>query len=122
SFPATTPGFETLMARFLAEPGNLAKGPYVSVGLPFKAAPKGAPGFAWAADFSPHQHQARAFARLTGEAARSTLIATGTGSGKTECFLFPVLEHARQARAAGRRGIKAILLYPMNALASDQAN
>ncbi len=29
TFPATTPGFEDLVARFLAEPGNLAKGPYV---------------------------------------------------------------------------------------------
>lgn len=36
TFPATTPGFEDLVARFLAEPGNLAKGPYVTVGLPFR--------------------------------------------------------------------------------------
>jgi hypothetical protein len=122
TFPATTPGFETLMARFLAEPENLAKGPYVTVGLPFKPAPRIAPAFAWAASFNPHAHQARAFARLTGAAPRSTLIATGTGSGKTECFLFPVLEHARQMRSAGRRGVKAILIYPMNALAIDQAN
>lgn len=49
-------------------------------------------------------------------------MATGTGSGKTECFLFPVLEHCRQARLRGERGIKAIILYPMNALATDQAS
>jgi len=36
TFPATTPGFEELVTRFLAEPGNLAKGPYVTVGLPFR--------------------------------------------------------------------------------------
>lgn len=122
TFPATTPGFEGLMARFLEVPGNLAKGPYVTIGLPFKKAAPGSPEFAWKASFKPHQHQARAFARLVGGSARSTLIATGTGSGKTECFLFPVLEHARQMRAAGRRGVKAILVYPMNALATDQAN
>src|SRR5690606_16589654 len=40
---------------------------------------------------------------------------------KTECFLYPILEHCRQARAEGRAGIKAIILYPMNALATDQA-
>ncbi len=122
TFPATTPGFETLMARFLAAPGNLAKGPYVTIGLPFRAAPKGPPAFEWFPSFQPHAHQARAFERLAGVAPLSTLIATGTGSGKTEGFLFPVLEHCRQMRVVGRRGIKAILVYPMNALATDQAN
>jgi DEAD/DEAH box helicase domain-containing protein len=122
TFPATTRGFETLMADFLDAPGNLAKGPYLTIGLPFKAAPSGLPAFPWAETFRPHAHQARGFGRLVGGSARSTLVATGTGSGKTECFLFPVLEHCRQMRAAGRRGIKAILIYPMNALATDQAN
>jgi len=122
TFPATTRGFETLMADFLDAPVNLAKGPYLTIGLPFKAAPPGPPTFSWAETFRPHAHQARAFSRLVGASARSTLVATGTGSGKTESFLFPVLEHCRQMRAAGRRGIKAILIYPMNALATDQAN
>lgn len=122
TFPATTQGFETIMARFLGEPGNLAKGPYVTIGLPFKAAPAGPPAFEWAAAFRPHAHQRKAFTRLGGQDAQSTLVATGTGSGKTECFLLPVLEHCRQMRAAGRRGVKAILVYPMNALATDQAN
>jgi DEAD/DEAH box helicase domain-containing protein len=122
TFPATTQGFETIMARFLDEPGNLAKGPYVTIGLPFKAAPAGPPAFEWAASFRPHAHQSKAFTRLSGQTPQSTLVATGTGSGKTECFLFPVLEHCRQMRRAGRRGVKAILIYPMNALATDQAN
>lgn len=123
TFPATTPGFENLMARFLAEPGNLAKGPYVSIGLPFRKQSSGKKFFEWVSDdFKPHAHQARAFARLAGDTPLSTIVATGTGSGKTECFLYPVLEHCRQMRKAGRRGIKAILIYPMNALATDQAN
>ena len=49
------------------------------------------------------------------------LVATGTGSGKTECFRLPLLDHCRQQQAPGQRGIKAILIYPMNALATDQA-
>ncbi len=122
TFPATTPGFETLMADFLATPGKLAQGPYVSIGLPFRKY-AGKPVFDWLEkDFVPHAHQARAFERLTGDEPKSTLIATGTGSGKTECFLYPVLEHCRQQRAAGKLGIKAILIYPMNALATDQAS
>jgi DEAD/DEAH box helicase domain-containing protein len=122
TFPATTAGFSDLLTRFLAEPENLAKGPYVSVGLPFRTAKGGAARFQWLKNFTPHTHQALSFERLAGNAPRSTIVATGTGSGKTECFVYPVLEHCRQERLAGRRGIKAILIYPMNALATDQAS
>jgi DEAD/DEAH box helicase domain-containing protein len=122
TFPATTPGFETLMARFLREPENLAKGPYITLGLPFRSAADGTSGFDWYPTFRPHAHQALSFARLSEASARSTLIATGTGSGKTEAFLFPVLEHCRQMRASGRKGVKAVFVYPMNALATDQAS
>ncbi|MDD4778952.1 MAG: DEAD/DEAH box helicase, partial [Fermentimonas sp.] len=69
--------------------------------------------------YSSYVHQQKAFERLTGEDGRSTLIATGTGSGKTECFLYPILEYCYRHR--GEPGIKALIIYPMNALASDQA-
>lgn len=123
AFPSTTPGFDGLVERFLAERSNIFKGPYLTVPLPFrKHHSRGGQAFSWLpAYFVPHAHQARAFLRLAGEGAQSTLVATGTGSGKTECFLYPILEHCRQARAEGRAGIKAIILYPMNALATDQA-
>ncbi|MGU1495528.1 DEAD/DEAH box helicase [Pseudomonas aeruginosa] len=123
AFPSTTNGFEGLLERFLEQRSNIFKGPYLTVPLPFrKQDSAGKPAFPWLfAGFVPHAHQAAAFARLSGEVAQSTLVATGTGSGKTECFLYPILEHCRQARAEGKRGIKAIILYPMNALATDQA-
>src|SRR5690606_10604197 len=47
-----------------------------------------------------------------------TLVATGTGSGKTECFMYPILEHCAEHPGPG---VKAIVIYPMNALAQDQA-
>ena len=122
TFPATTAGFSNLLARFLTEPENFAKGPYISVALPFRESKGGASCFEWLKDFKPHAHQALAFERLIGPTPHSTIVATGTGSGKTECFLYPVLEHCRLERKAGRRGIKAILIYPMNALATDQAS
>lgn len=53
------------------------------------------------------------------EKPTSTLVATGTGSGKTECFIYPILDHVLAHPA--QRGVKAIILYPMNALAGDQA-
>ena len=51
-----------------------------------------------------------------------TLLTTGTGSGKTECFLYPILDYCyHQNRFEHRTGVKVIIMYPMNALASDQA-
>ena len=48
-------------------------------------------------------------------------MTTGTGSGKTEAFLHPILDHCVRANRAGITGTKALILYPMNALATDQA-
>src|SRR5690606_8189115 len=86
AFPATTPGFNGLIDRFLADRDRVFKGPYLTLPLPFrKQADRKQPAFSWLPPgFVPHAHQGRAFARLTGEQARSTLVATGTGSGKTE--------------------------------------
>ncbi len=117
--------FEGMVDRFLAEPANFLKGPWISVDMPFRQIDGAADG-SWAQPFpevplrfAPYQHQMDAFARLSGEAMCSTLVATGTGSGKTESYLWPILEYCR--RNKGKPGIKAILIYPMNALATDQA-
>lgn len=49
------------------------------------------------------------------------LVATGTGSGKTESFLYPILDHCLKLRDSNApEGIAAIIVYPMNALAADQ--
>jgi len=121
AFHPTTPGFAGLIDRFLADREQLLKGPYVSVALPFHQGS----GRDWFPQiplpFPPYRHQEKAFDRLLPGTPRNTLVATGTGSGKTECFLLPLLEHCRQQHAQGTRGIKAILIYPMNALATDQA-
>jgi DEAD/DEAH box helicase domain-containing protein len=72
--------------------------------------------------FPPYDHQFKAFKRLTTEnnhKPQSTLVTTGTSSGKTECFLYPILDHCYKNK--DRQGIKIIILYPMNALATDQA-
>ena len=82
AFPSTTTGFEGLLERFLAERSNIFKGPYLTLPLPFrKQLNGGLPAFPWLpASFVPHAHQAKAFTRLAGSEAQSTLVATGTGS------------------------------------------
>ena len=72
--------------------------------------------------FHPHKHQNRAWRRFNshGQQPQHTIVTTGTGSGKTECFLYPILDHCLRMRREGQQGIKAIILYPMNALAADQ--
>jgi superfamily II DNA/RNA helicase/very-short-patch-repair endonuclease len=64
-------------------------------------------------------HQENAFRRME-SLLRNFIIKTGTGSGKTEAFLLPILSGILKQRADGVKGTKAILLYPMNALANDQ--
>lgn len=118
TFPITTPHFHGILERFVHAPGQLFKGPYLSIKLPFEQGQSNANVFDFNLGFAPYLHQENAFLRLTGK-PNSTLIATGTGSGKTECFLMPILQHCLQHK--GESGIKAILIYPMNALATDQA-
>jgi hypothetical protein len=66
-------------------------------------------------------HQSDAINHLLGPAASPLVVTTGTGSGKTECFLLPVIQNAIQDERLFRRtGLTAILVYPMNALANDQ--
>ncbi|MGV0905964.1 DEAD/DEAH box helicase [Mycobacterium novum] len=55
-------------------------------------------------------------------AGRNLVVSTGTGSGKTESFLVPILNTLIEEHACGTLGpgVRALLLYPMNALANDQ--
>ncbi|MFV2211353.1 DEAD/DEAH box helicase [Actinomadura sp. LOL_016] len=128
TFALSDPSAREALERFLNdETQGIFRGPFLRVRTPFRKErdSEWKDFLEWSPqDFSPYQHQVRAFERLSTRLgpAEPTLITTGTGSGKTESFLLPVLDHCRRERAAGRRGVKAVLLYPMNALATDQAS
>lgn len=119
TFEISTPYFNTMLEEFLAEKGALFRGAYLQLGLPFRRSQVNEERFTHAPlGFTPWMHQEQAFQRLAAEQPRSTIVATGTGSGKTECFLHPILEYCA---ANPGPGVKAVLIYPMNALATDQA-
>jgi SOS-response transcriptional repressor LexA len=107
----------------------LRQGPFVSLSRPFKS---GATidqlvregvlheGMRAVASYpSVRQHQENAIRSI--RKGKTTLVATGTGSGKTETFLYPIISRCLDlADANAPAGIVAVLVYPMNALAEDQ--
>lgn len=66
--------------------------------------------------YPPYKHQAESWKTLA--EGKSIVVTSGTGSGKTECFMYPVLSDLyEQGRT---NAIEAIFLYPLNALMEDQ--
>ena len=113
--------------------GRLRKGPYLEATPVFKRgetprslleslALRPDEGFLKAieGDRSLYQHQEEAIRRVL--RGRNVVVATGTGSGKTEAFLYPILIHLYREFEARQScpGVRALVLYPMNALANDQ--
>ena len=72
-------------------------------------------------EFPLHLHQEQAIKKSVCE-NKNMIVATGTGSGKTECFLIPILNYLVEQNESGQLtpGVRALVLYPMNALANDQ--
>ncbi|MFN9090496.1 MAG: DEAD/DEAH box helicase, partial [Alphaproteobacteria bacterium] len=66
-----------------------------------------------------HRHQAQSIAKA--RAGQSYVVTTGTGSGKSLCFFVPIVDAIIRARKSDKsRGTRAIIVYPMNALANSQ--
>jgi len=73
----------------------------------------------------PYNHQSQALELSLNAPYHDLVVTTGTGSGKTETFLLPILgrlasEAAIKPNDFNVRSLRAILLYPMNALVNDQ--
>lgn len=136
SFAPLDSALRTDFVTALAQPGRLRKGPYLQATPPYKPGATirtlvdegvlhkdflAGPQLALPADRPLYLHQERAL-RRAGDGS-NLIVATGTGSGKTECYLIPVLDSLLRERNDGtlsRPGVRAMLLYPMNALANDQ--
>lgn len=118
----------------LSEPDYLVKGPYLEGAPPYRTGASVAdlidegvlsPLLKNLSSVLPpsrplYAHQEDAIRRA--HRKRNLIVATGTGSGKTESFLLPLLNNLLREREQGTLcpGVRAMLLYPMNALANDQ--
>ena len=67
-----------------------------------------------------YKHQEDALRKVI--EGKNIIVTTGTGSGKTESFLYPILDSILREKAEGKlsAGVRAMILYPMNTLARDQ--
>jgi len=65
-----------------------------------------------------YRHQSEAIRSIV--SGKNTIIATGTGSGKSFCFGIPIISECLRLKDKGVKGVKAIIVYPMNALANSQ--
>lgn len=134
TFPLTDPDLAGQARSLLrGHVGNspLFKGPYVSLSKSFKLgrnledlAESGLvhPALPGLTEYTTmFAHQDATLSEVM--AGNHCLVATGTGSGKTEAFLYPILDHCLKLRDANApEGVVAVLVYPMNALAIDQLN
>ena len=66
-----------------------------------------------------YEHQYKAVKEVC-ENGKNIIVSSGTGSGKTECFLFPMLNNLLKSGDIEGNGVRIILIYPMNALVKDQ--
>jgi len=66
-----------------------------------------------------HLHQEKSLVQAC-DKGKNLVVATGTGSGKTETFLYPLADMLLKDKEFDKPGVRVILIYPMNALANDQ--
>ena len=135
SFYFRDSGLRESFQSALRESGELFKGPFPEKARNFKA---GATAKELAEQCFPgksaplipalleegvlYKHQDRAI-RATQMDQKNIVVATGTASGKTESFLYPILfalYHQYLQGILNEPGVRAMILYPMNALANDQ--
>jgi len=131
-FQIADPDYESQFALELDKRGVLAKGPYLDAVDSFKKGksplelvqegllPASFCNYGLPMERTLYQHQETAIRKV--RSGKNIVVSTGTGSGKTESFLLPILADLAEEAEHGTLcpGVRALLIYPMNALANDQ--
>lgn len=131
-FQIADPVYEAQFEKELDKKDILAKGPYLDAVDSFKKGkslnqlvdegvlPTSFRKFIFPMDRTLYQHQESAIYKA--KQRRNLVVSTGTGSGKTESFLIPILSELAEEDLRGTLcpGVRALIIYPMNALVNDQ--
>ena len=131
-FQINDPIYESQFEKELEKEDILAKGPYLDAVDSFRKGktleeliqegivPKTIEKLNFPLERALYKHQENAIRRV--KEGRNLVVSTGTGSGKTESFLIPVLSELAEEDLNGTLcpGVRALIIYPMNALANDQ--
>ncbi|WP_080796231.1 DEAD/DEAH box helicase [Corynebacterium pacaense] len=131
----STPSISRELGRAVDESDSLTRGPILQLTPPFATGRSSRELIAeqllcgsfsrlashsFALDRPLYRHQESAVRKIRN--GRNLIVSTGTGSGKTESFLIPIIDELLRQKESGDLGpgVRALLLYPMNALANDQ--
>lgn len=131
-FQIADPIYEEQFVKELDQKDILAKGPYLDAVDSFKKGkalnelidegvlPTTFRKFDLPMERTLYQHQENAIYKA--KRGKNLVVSTGTGSGKTESFLIPILSELAEEDEMGTLcpGVRALIIYPMNALANDQ--
>ena len=133
TFQTNNEKYNKQLAHELNEPNAIAKGPYISLTDSFE---KGktildlikenelVKSFGKIKKLKPertlYKHQEEALRKANQN--KNLIVTTGTGSGKTECFLIPIINQLLSEQENGTldAGVRTLVVYPMNALVNDQ--
>jgi ATP-dependent helicase YprA (DUF1998 family) len=129
-----------LLGEFCSEYTNIAREPYIETSASYKKVTDGIKNSSLIEQGvknsllkliqeklgifpDPFEHQVCALEHAL--AGRDLFVSTGTGSGKTECFLWPIIakcfdEAKNRPMQFQQEAVRTLIIYPMNALVSDQ--
>lgn len=134
TFQTNNPNYNQQLENELNAERAIADGPYISITDPYKSGctlkqlvEEGVLDseilkFGNAFPSKLYLHQENAIRRSHSPFNKNLIVTTGTGSGKTESFLIPVINELLEEKRSGRldAGVRALMVFPMNALANDQ--
>ncbi|MDD3379139.1 MAG: DEAD/DEAH box helicase [Candidatus Methanomethylophilaceae archaeon] len=134
TFKTSSDSYNFQLEKILLDDGTVVKGPYLQIShnYPVSLGIKDlidegvlseefiSLGYTPLLERKLYVHQEEAVRKVIN--GRNVVVSTGTGSGKTECFLIPILDSLMKEKEAGTlgSGVRVMLLYPMNALVNDQ--
>lgn len=134
TFSTNNDKYNEQLKKELEKDKAIADGPYISISDPFEKGKKISElveegilsnEILNLKEFHPYdrnlyKHQEKAIRKI--KDGKNLVVTTGTGSGKTESFLIPVINELLQEKEQGTLGpgVRTLIIYPMNALVNDQ--